>query len=453
MISVAIADDEEKIRLGLANVLRENLPGIEIAAVLESGGALMDFLRTRDVDILITDIEMSGASGLEVLESLRRAGRRTRVVIITAFQRFDYAMGALDNHVDAFLTKPFSTQKLLDVVGALLGEIRQEADNRALRETNVREMLRVLCGTGRDLPEKLFLLGETRTLADTPCALLSLEIAGWEALDDQTRAALDAALEAQADTNTREALCVPIERQDGVFRFLFFAAQGSDQERYLRLLENTPRRVCGLSAELAVTSFDSLPLFLLSRRFGQELAAWERALREGNPHAAQERLRAFVQGLSAGEAAAFARHLRQQEGLAVEGEAGEDCLNALERRRLEAAPDGGTLAGRARRLIDERYADPLLSLGQVAEALSVSSAYLSRQFKRAQGVNFTEYCQTIRIERACALLKDTALPINAVAEAVGYQRGSTVYFRTTFKAVYGVTPRQYREMCAREARP
>ena len=144
MISVAIADDEEKIRQGLANVLRENLPGIEIAAVLESGGALMDFLRTRDVDILITDIEMSGASGLEVLESLRRAGRRTRVVIITAFQRFDYAMGALDNHVDAFLTKPFSTQKLLDVVGALLGEIRQEADNRALRETNVREMLRVL---------------------------------------------------------------------------------------------------------------------------------------------------------------------------------------------------------------------------------------------------------------------------------------------------------------------
>ena len=203
MISVAIADDEEKIRLGLANVLRENLPGIEIAAVLESGGALMDFLRTRDVDILITDIEMSGASGLEVLESLRRAGRRTRVVIITAFQRFDYAMGALDNHVDAFLTKPFSTQKLLDAVGALLGEIRQEADNRALRETNVREMLRVLCGTGRDLPEKLFLLGETRTLADTPCALLSLEIAGWEALDGQTRAALDAALEAQADTNTR----------------------------------------------------------------------------------------------------------------------------------------------------------------------------------------------------------------------------------------------------------
>ena len=453
MISIAIADDEEKIRLGLSGVLTQNLTGVEIAASFESGGALMDYLQTHDVDILITDIEMSGASGLQALESLRRAGRRTRVVIITAFQRFDYAMGALDNHVDAFLTKPFSTQKLLDVIGALLGEIRQEADNRALRETNVREMLRMLCGTGRDLPEKLFLLGETRTLADTPCALLSLEIAGWEALDGRTRAALDAALEAQADMNSSEALCVPIERQDGVFRFLFFAAQNCDWQRYVRLLENTPRRVCGLSAELAVTSFDSLPLFLLSRRFGQALTDWEKALREGNPHAAQERLRAFVQGLSAGEAAAFARHLRQQEGLAVEGDAGEDCLNALERRRLEAAPDGGTLAGRARRLIDERCADPLLSLGQVAEALGVSSAYLSRQFKRVQGVNFTEYCQTVRMERACALLKDTALPINAVAEAVGYQRGSTVYFRTTFKAVYGVTPRQYREMCAREARP
>lgn len=181
MISIAIADDEEKIRQGLANVLRENLPGIEIAAVLESGGALMDFLGARDVDILITDIEMSGASGLEVLESLRRAGRRTRVVIITAFQRFDYAMGALDNHVDAFLTKPFSTQKLLDVVGALLGEIRLEADNCAQHETNVREMLRMLCGTGRDLPEKLFLLGETRTLADNalrPCFARNRRLGG-----------------------------------------------------------------------------------------------------------------------------------------------------------------------------------------------------------------------------------------------------------------------------------
>ena len=195
-----------------------------------------------------------------------------------------------------------------------------------------------------------------------------------------------------------------------------------------------------------------MPLFLLSRRFGQELAAWEKALREGNPHAAQERLRAFVQGLSAEEAAAFARHLRRQEGLTVEGETGEDCLNALERRRLHSSPDGGTLAGRARRLIDERYADPLLSLVQVADALGVSSVYLSRQFKRVQGVNFTEYCQTIRMERACVLLKATSLPINAVAEAVGYQRGSTVYFRTTFKAVYGVTPRQYRETCAGEAR-
>ncbi len=66
-------------------------------------------------------------------------------------------------------------------------------------------------------------------------------------------------------------------------------------------------------------------------------------------------------------------------------------------------------------------------------------------------MNFTEYCQSLRLERACALLKDTALPINAIAEAVGYQRGSTVYFRTTFKAVYGVTPRQYREAHSGEA--
>ena len=67
MITIAIADDEEKIRLGLSGVLAQNLTGVEIAASFESGGALMDYLQTHDVDILITDIEMSGASGLRIL--------------------------------------------------------------------------------------------------------------------------------------------------------------------------------------------------------------------------------------------------------------------------------------------------------------------------------------------------------------------------------------------------
>ena len=446
MITIAIADDEEKIRLGLSGVLAQNLTGVEIAASFESGGALMDYLQTHDVDILITDIEMSGASGLRILEFLRQSRRGTRVVMITAFQRFDYAMGALENHADAFLTKPFSTQKLLDTVRAQIDAIQREAESRSGREANAREMLRLMCRAERDLPERLFLLGETRPLDRTPCRQVSLEVSGWDALDESARRTLDGELETQGEINTGEALCVLTERRGGVYRFLLFDTEGFDRAHYLLILENTPRRVCGLNAEIAVTPFQSLPQFLLFRRFARELAAREQLMQEGNPHAAQERLRAFIQSLSAEEAAAFARHLRQQEGLAVDGETGEDCLNALENRRSQSSSEGGgSLAVKTRRLIAERYADPLLSLSQVADALGVSSAYLSRQFKRAQGVNFTEYCQSLRLERACALLKDTALPINAIAEAVGYQRGSTVYFRTTFKAVYGITPRQYRE--------
>ena len=168
MITIAIADDEEKIRLGLSGVLAQNLTGVEIAASFESGGALMDDLQTHDVDILITDIEMSGASGLRILEFLRQSRRGTRVVMITAFQRFDYAMGALENHADAFLTKPFSTQKLLDTVRAQIDAIQREADSRSGREANAREMLRLMCRAERDLPERLFLLGETRPLDRTP---------------------------------------------------------------------------------------------------------------------------------------------------------------------------------------------------------------------------------------------------------------------------------------------
>lgn len=446
MFSIAIADDEERIRLGISKVLGENLTGIEIVPPFESGGALLEYLKAHPVDLLITDIEMSGASGLKILETLRREGRSTRVVIITAFQRFDYAMSALEHHADAFLTKPFSTQKLLETVRGQLAALQQEADSRSGQAAHTRELLRLICGTEQALPETLFLLGETRPLDETPCELLLLEIVGWEAASMEHRAALDAELTALSTLGTDEALCVPIEKRGGLWQLLLFAAPGFDRAQFLRILEDAPRRVCGLSAEITAIGCECLAQLLLTRRFVRETTAYEGAT-DGR---AVERLHAFARGLTTEEAAAFAHYLRGQEGLPVEGDTAEACLRALENGHEQ--PRDGSLAGKARCMIDERYADPLLSLGQVADELGVSAAYLSRQFKRTQGVNYSEYCQSLRLRHACRLLESTELPINAVAEAVGYQRGNTVYFRTTFKAVYGVTPRQYRETHNAEAR-
>ena len=82
-------------------------------------------------------------------------------------------------------------------------------------------------------------------------------------------------------------------------------------------------------------------------------------------------------------------------------------------------------------------------MNAAAEALSVSTGYLSRVFKDQTGQNFSEYLQSVRMEHAQQLLATTVIPTNAVAEQTGYS--NSTYFRAAFKARFGLTPRQYRQ--------
>lgn len=82
------------------------------------------------------------------------------------------------------------------------------------------------------------------------------------------------------------------------------------------------------------------------------------------------------------------------------------------------------------------------SLSDVARRHRVSLAYLSAQVKQATGSTFKELLQQKRLDKAQRLLRDTKLPVQAIAEAVGYQ--TTSYFYSIYKKQFGITPKEYR---------
>lgn len=94
--------------------------------------------------------------------------------------------------------------------------------------------------------------------------------------------------------------------------------------------------------------------------------------------------------------------------------------------------------------IRNNYMDSDLSLGKIGGEFGMSEGYLSTIFKEGAGVNFTEFLEQIRIERACLLLKDDTDLISNIAEQVGYN--SIQSFRRAFKRVMGVAPKEYREI-------
>lgn len=96
---------------------------------------------------------------------------------------------------------------------------------------------------------------------------------------------------------------------------------------------------------------------------------------------------------------------------------------------------------RARDAIDRDYAQPL-DVPTLARVAHVSPAHFSRTFRATFGETPHRYLQRRRIERAMALLSDTATPVTDVARLVGFASLGT--FSRTFRDVVGVSPTGYR---------
>jgi two-component system response regulator HydG len=75
-------------------------------------------------DLVLTDVEMPGMTGIELLEALRRVAPDLPVAVMTAHASLDYAVGALRGRADEFLQKPLRAGKLLAVVTSLVAEGR-----------------------------------------------------------------------------------------------------------------------------------------------------------------------------------------------------------------------------------------------------------------------------------------------------------------------------------------
>lgn len=82
------------------------------------------------------------------------------------------------------------------------------------------------------------------------------------------------------------------------------------------------------------------------------------------------------------------------------------------------------------------------TLTELTERLHFPMPALSRMIKKGTGFNFKELLQRKRLKKAAQLLCDTALPVNDIIAAVGYENNS--YFHRVFKERYQMTPKEFR---------
>lgn len=129
---VLVIEDDLDVALYTKTVL-EKRGGCEVLAVTDPSEvpAAMESLRP---DVVITDIEMPGASGLDLIGSIREQQPGTPVIVITAHVSVEYAVSALRNQADEFLTKPVASADLVATVARLAEAVREARAKEAARE-------------------------------------------------------------------------------------------------------------------------------------------------------------------------------------------------------------------------------------------------------------------------------------------------------------------------------
>ncbi|MBQ8741759.1 MAG: helix-turn-helix transcriptional regulator [Clostridia bacterium] len=94
------------------------------------------------------------------------------------------------------------------------------------------------------------------------------------------------------------------------------------------------------------------------------------------------------------------------------------------------------------RFITENFSDPI-TLQDVSNHLNVNYSYLSRMFKKYQGMSFTECLNATRLSRAVALLEETNMTVTDIALSCGF--GSTRNFNRIFASKMRCSPRDFRK--------
>ena len=97
---------------------------------------------------------------------------------------------------------------------------------------------------------------------------------------------------------------------------------------------------------------------------------------------------------------------------------------------------------RAKDYIDHNL-EKEISLNTVAQYVNLSPSHFSKIFKDTYGMNFIDYCISVRVEKAKAYINE-GMKVFVAAEKVGY--GSYSYFSRLFKKVTGTTPEEYKKV-------
>lgn len=140
MYKVLLADDEGIVIDSLKFIIEKEFGSQCDIRIAKTGRQVIELAEEFQPDIAFMDIQMPGINGIEAMREIRRTNNHIVFIVMTAYDKFDYAKEAISLGVLDYLNKPVSREAILDVLNKAMNQIDGERKKRS-NDLQVREKL------------------------------------------------------------------------------------------------------------------------------------------------------------------------------------------------------------------------------------------------------------------------------------------------------------------------
>jgi two-component system response regulator YesN len=130
MYQVIVVDDELLIRNGITNFINSEIEDFEVSYSFSDGAEAIEFLKTKDIDLIISDIKMTHVSGIDLAKYISDNKPFIKVVLLSGYREFEYARSAIQYGVKNYILKPTNFVEFREVLAQIKNELDQSSSKK-----------------------------------------------------------------------------------------------------------------------------------------------------------------------------------------------------------------------------------------------------------------------------------------------------------------------------------
>lgn len=140
MYRIMMADDEGIVLNSLSMIIEKNFEGQFEIETAKSGRLAIEIAEHFRPDIIFMDIQMPGINGIDAMKEIREMLPSAIFIVLTAYDKFDYAKESINLGVLDYLNKPYNQKTIVNVINQALSELNARREKRR-QELKTKERL------------------------------------------------------------------------------------------------------------------------------------------------------------------------------------------------------------------------------------------------------------------------------------------------------------------------